>query len=246
MLARSVTRYVSRANAAGPGFGYDLGNRFPAMSTLHPFPPSGSRPAAVPSEPATAATAGHAFDAVNPVTGHRATRRPAAAAGPADPATVSFEFELPARAAGAPRHYHRRFTETFTVLAGELFTEVGARGQVRILGVGESVTIPPGTPHRFHNASDAPVVFRCDVTPGESFDRFIRVLYGLARDGRADAQGMPHKFRHTVLVLQLGDVHLPGIPAAVQNALLAALAWCARRTGAHREIAAYFPGLPRH
>jgi mannose-6-phosphate isomerase-like protein (cupin superfamily) len=215
------------------------------MSTLHPFPLPRPRPAADLSRPATAAIAEHAFDAINPVTGHRATRLPAAAAGTADPATVSFEFTLPARAAGAPWHYHLRFTETFTVLAGELFTEVGARGHGRVLRAGESVTIPPGTPHRFLNASAAPAVFRCDVTPGESFDRFIRVLYGLARDGRADAQGMPHKFRHTVLVLQLGDVRLPGIPAAVQNGILAALAWCARRMGAHRELAAYLPGLPR-
>ena len=183
------------------------------------------------------------FDVVNPVTGHRATRLIATEG--AGGVTVAFEFALPARSAGAPRHVHTRITETFTVVSGQLLVEVGARGQNSVLTAGESVTIKPGTPHSFRNASDESVVFRCEVTPGVGFENFIRTLYGLARDGRVDAAGMPVNFWQVVLILQMGDVHAPGVPLALQQWLIGRLARLARRYRAERELAPYLSPAAR-
>lgn len=172
----------------------------------------------------------------NPVTGHVA-RVLARIANPGD--TAEIEFTLPRRSAGAPWHVHTRITETFRVVSGQLAMEVGQRGRVMVLGAGEAVTIAPGTPHGFSNASDADVVFCCTVTPGLAFENFIRALYGLAADGRTDGAGMPMNFWQTVMILQLGDVFVPGMPMALQQRLIRGLAWVARRCGAERALAPY-------
>jgi len=170
-------------------------------------------------------------------TGHRALfcSTSAAAGG-----TVEIEFTLPARSAGARRHIHARITETFRVVSGQLMVEVGERGHMVVLKADEAVTIAPGTPHGFRNASDAAVVFRCTVTPGAAFEDFIRSLYAPGpRDGRTDAAGMPVNFWQLVLILQRGDVLVPGVAVALQQWLIGGLAQVARRCGAERALAPY-------
>jgi mannose-6-phosphate isomerase-like protein (cupin superfamily) len=200
------------------------------------FPPRNPR---APRAPQTRSRSplGRYFAVVNPVTGHRATLLKSAE-GTSD-ARVEFEFALPARSAGAPRHVHTRITETFTVVSGRLLVEIGARGHFVMLGAGETVTISPGTPHGFRNATDEGVVFRCAVSPGAGFENFIRSLYGLALDGQTDASGMPQSFWQLVLILKLGDLHVPGAPVALQRWLIAGLARLARQRGAERILAAY-------
>lgn len=193
-----------------------------------------------PTQNRTPSCAGLDFDVVNPVTGHRARRQTPAEGAGDGAAVVEFEFTLPARSAGAPRHVHTRITETFIVVAGQLLVEVGERGHFVVLRAGEAVTITPGTPHGFRNASEAAVVFRCVVKPGGDFENFIRALYGLALDGRTDAAGMPTNFWQLVLILKLGDVHVPGVPVALQRWLIGGLARIARRCGAERALAPYF------
>lgn len=175
------------------------------------------------------------FDLFNRVTRHRAKFCPQANADD----TVEIEFTLPARSAGAPRHIHARITETFRVISGQLLVEVGERGHMVVLNAGEAVTIAPGTPHGFRNASDAGVVFRCTVTPGAAFEDFIRALYGLAADGKTDEAGMPRNLWQLVIILQRGDVLVPGVPVVLQQRLVAGLAYLARRCGAERALAPY-------
>ena len=54
---------------------------------------------------------------------------------------------------GPPLHVHENCCEQFYVLEGELefITETGRRR----LGVGESLIVPPNTPHTFENATEA-------------------------------------------------------------------------------------------
>jgi mannose-6-phosphate isomerase-like protein (cupin superfamily) len=46
-----------------------------------------------------------------------------------------------------PKHYHMRKHETFFVVKGEVEMECGA--QVRALKAGDTLVMPPATPHRF-------------------------------------------------------------------------------------------------
>ena len=70
---------------------------------------------------------------------------------------MAADCTLPARQMGAPLHYHRKLTESFYVISGELWIRVG--DQEAIAGPGSYAFVPPGTPHSFANRSDAPVRF---------------------------------------------------------------------------------------
>jgi mannose-6-phosphate isomerase-like protein (cupin superfamily) len=71
------------------------------------------------------------------------------------------ETRIAPRAPGPPRHLHRTFDETFTVASGTLAVDLP--GGTKLLGPGETLVIPAGTPHRPHNPSDTEVVIGGDV-----------------------------------------------------------------------------------
>lgn len=148
-------------------------------------------------------------------------------------------FTLPAHQDGAPRHYHDRFAESFCVLSGELELTV-ADAAPRNLRAGERLTVPAGTVHAFRNASAAPVTFCTEIIGGRGFERFIRGWYGLAIDGRSDRRGAPRGLLDTIVLLDEGDVNLPGVPLPLQRGLRRALRWLARLTGAERRIARWW------
>jgi len=52
-----------------------------------------------------------------------------------------------------PKHYHMRKHETFFVVKGEVEMECGPH--VQVLGSGDTLVMPPGTPHRFSGRGPA-------------------------------------------------------------------------------------------
>jgi quercetin dioxygenase-like cupin family protein len=70
-----------------------------------------------------------------------------------DGAEVIFEITMAPGAIGPPRHTHPAQEESWTVQTGELSILVD--NQWRTLEAGESLTIPPGTPHTLANRSAA-------------------------------------------------------------------------------------------
>jgi mannose-6-phosphate isomerase-like protein (cupin superfamily) len=90
------------------------------------------------------------------------------------------EHTLPPRFAGAAPHLHRRTTEAFHVLEGELTLRIG--DETFVAHSGDSVVVTPGTVHAFSNASNAPVRMMEVTTPG-GHDAFLRELIALARSG---------------------------------------------------------------
>lgn len=76
-------------------------------------------------------------------------------------------------------HYHRVKDETFLVLEGRMRVEIGAVGgagrlsgqacEVRVLGQGESIDVPPLTLHRFTGLTDCRFVeFSTHDDPADS------------------------------------------------------------------------------
>ncbi|MBO0952876.1 cupin domain-containing protein [Fibrella forsythiae] len=91
---------------------------------------------------------------------------------------------------GNPLHFHQDFAETFTCLEGELSLQVGR--QIIRLQPGESATAPAQSHHRFFNQTDKLCRFVCRIAPGcPGFEQFLQITYGLARDGKVNAQGAP-------------------------------------------------------
>jgi quercetin dioxygenase-like cupin family protein len=154
----------------------------------------------------------------NPVTGERLVFHETAA----ENGGSRVVFETIVRPGGfvAAAHVHPFQTEHFEALAGTLGLRQGKRRLELVAG--DSVTVEPGTPHKFWNAGDDELRFRCTVTPALEFERLIATMYRLAADGRTNKKGMPNPLRLAVIANHhFDDVRLPAIPHALQKLGLA-------------------------
>jgi len=120
----------------------------------------------------------------------------------------------------AAAHIHPKQEERFAVFSGRLGLEVG--GEETVAGPGETVTIPAGTPHRFWNAGEDEVRFRCEVRPALQFEQLLETMFALAADGKTNRKGMPNPLRLAVIARAHFDVvRLPFPPPVVQRIGLA-------------------------
>jgi mannose-6-phosphate isomerase-like protein (cupin superfamily) len=81
---------------------------------------------------------------------------------------------------GADLHVHRRHTDLFYVLEGELTIRLGPEGRPVVVPAGTLARVPPLVVHGFRNGSDADVRYLNLHAPGQGFADFLRAL----RDGR--------------------------------------------------------------
>jgi quercetin dioxygenase-like cupin family protein len=81
---------------------------------------------------------------------------------------------------GADLHIHRRHTDFFYVLDGELTLRLGLEDEPVPVSAGSLARIPPLVVHGFRNGSDAEVRYLNFHAPGAGFADYMRAL----RDGR--------------------------------------------------------------
>ena len=117
---------------------------------------------------------------------------------------------------GNPLHYHKRFSETFTILEGELNIQVGKEKMK--LNAGETATAPLNTNHRFYNTSGKPVRFTVELIPAsEGFENVLRIAFGLANDGKAGSNGMPKSFVHNGILMNMGEGYFVGLFSVLEK-----------------------------
>lgn len=108
---------------------------------------------------------------------------------------------------GNPMHYHTRFTEEFIAVKGLLSLDY--KTEKVIVKPGESQIVPIGILHRFYNETKNDIIFRIVLRNGQpDFENFIKVLFGLVRDGRTTANQIPKNIFHAALLLKWGDTHV--------------------------------------
>lgn len=83
-----------------------------------------------------------------------------------------------------PEHVHPRQEERFEVISGSLGVRAGGRDQV--LSAGESVGVPPGTPHTIWNAGEGETHLLVEFRPALQTEAFFETMFALARDGKTD------------------------------------------------------------
>src|SRR4051812_42040930 len=125
---------------------------------------------------------------VNPVTGERAV----VVCGTADSTDGSLSVQLFVAPGGAvaAEHHHPEIVERFRVLSGHL--AVSIEGRRSHMGPGDELTVPPGVVHDWWNAGEAEAEVLVEVSPGRRFELMVASTYGLARDGKVNADGMPN------------------------------------------------------
>ena len=82
---------------------------------------------------------------------------------------------------GADLHIHRRHTDLFYVLEGELTVRLGAADEQVAVPAGTLVRVPPLVVHGFRNAGDGELRYLNFHAPGERFADYLRAM----RDGRS-------------------------------------------------------------
>ena len=81
---------------------------------------------------------------------------------------------------GADLHVHRRHSDLFYVLAGELTVRLGPDGAPVAATAGTLVRVPPLVVHGFRNAAETELRYLNFHAPGRGFADYLRAL----RDGR--------------------------------------------------------------
>jgi len=143
----------------------------------------------------------------------------------------------------AAAHVHPYQTETFEIVSGAIWFEVGSKEI--LAGAGETVVVEPGTAHKFWNAGEEPAVFRTEVRPALAFERLIETMFALAADGKTSRQGMPNPLRLAVIAkAHFDDVRLPFPPAWMQKLGLALGAPLGRLLGYGATYEAAAPSEP--
>ena len=121
----------------------------------------------------------------NPFTGQSLTFRRTAADTGGDLLEVESTWASGGQA--PPEHYHPRQEEHFEVLEGELQVRIG--DAERTLPAGETIDVPPGTPHAMWNAGPASARALWQTRPALRTEGFFELAWGLAQAAHAGREG---------------------------------------------------------
>ncbi len=164
----------------------------------------------------------------NPATGERAVVR----LGTEETRGELLVVEVFVKPGGAVtgEHVHPIIEEYFTVVSGR----VGFRldGRESIAELGERLHVPAGMAHDWWNAGEEEARIVVEISPGARFEEMVVNLFGLARDGKTNAKGMPNLLQVAIFVKEFEDVlYFTKPPRAVQKVLFGILAPIARLLG---------------
>lgn len=127
---------------------------------------------------------------------------------------VEMEVTYAPHSSPPPPHYHPHQEETFTIMTGEMTTQVN--GVDRIYKAGETFVVPKSAPHKMYNAGSEEAQVTWQVRPALNTEAFFESIWTLAeakRDGLVQMavviQAHKNEFR---------------LASPVQRALLALLA----------------------
>jgi quercetin dioxygenase-like cupin family protein len=164
----------------------------------------------------------------NPRTGERAVVVTDPEGSP-DRTLVAHLFVRPGGRVAAA-HVHPGSTERFHVLAGRVAFRID--GEDTVLDAGQTREVPPGTVHDWWQVGEEEAQVLVEVAPGDRFVRVVTTTFGLAREGRVDARGLPHLLQAAVTSSAYRDtVVFDSPPPRVQRVLFGALAPVGRLLG---------------
>ena len=89
-----------------------------------------------------------------------------------------------AHSSGPPLHFHPHSKETFHVQTGTLNIRSGKT--TRVVGQGETVVVPAGTPHRFWNNTDADAQFTTEILPAFRSANYFEAIHPIVTGSRVN------------------------------------------------------------
>lgn len=114
-----------------------------------------------------------------------------------------------------PIHIHPRQESSASVISGKLHFLVN--GAEQIVGPGEKIVIPAGTPHCFWNEDDTEAHSIQQFSPALHIDEFFETFFALAQDNKLSDKGMPPFLQLPLMGLKhKDDIRVVSPPWAVQ------------------------------
>ena len=145
------------------------------------------------------------------------------------------EYSLRPHAEIPGEHLHPGKEQRISVLSGEMHLRID--GEHRIVRAGETTSIPVGARHFQWNPCDAEAVVVEEIRPAGRIHDFFKVLFGLARDGRTDANGYPSLVVSAALFSEFKDSIPPAAPGL--RLLIGLLGPVALAIGYRRQLEKY-------
>lgn len=143
---------------------------------------------------------------------------------------LEFEILVQPSAIGPPVHIHPGSEERFQVLQGSLQARVDDREMS--FSEGDEFIVPANTPHTWWNAGAVEALVLVGFRPASRMETFLETFYGLAKDGKTNAKGIPNLLQLAVSASAYFDVnHLATPPLAVQKVMFGILRPFARLLG---------------
>jgi quercetin dioxygenase-like cupin family protein len=136
--------------------------------------------------------------------------------------------------AGPPMHVHHLQEESLTVERGTLGYQRKGQAQ-QTASPGETVTFPPGDPHRFWNAGDEELVCSGIIRPPGNVEYFLAEIFasierhGGKRPGIFDAAYLSRRYR--------SEFEFLVAPSPVRRIVFPAIAAAGKLLGLHRRYA---------
>ena len=164
----------------------------------------------------------------NPISGERIVIRQSGA--DTGGRLLSFDLYLPPGGHVPARHVHPAQEERFTVVSGRMRFRLG-RKKV-LAGPGQTIVVAAGTAHWFGNPGAEVAHARVEVRPALRMQELFETTEEMGRAGRFLGTRLP-RLRDLALLLfeYQRELAVPDVPAFLITALMAPLAWLARRRG---------------
>ncbi len=165
---------------------------------------------------------------VDPVRGQRLVFRKTAKE--TEGQLVEVESFLKPGSSAPPEHFHPLQEERFEVVAGTIRAHIG--GREHTYGAGEAFVIPAGTVHEMANGGNDEARFIWQTLPALKTEAFFETLWGLARDGKTNKNGVPNLLQAAVLAREYEhEFCLAQPPLVVQKIVFGILAPLGRLFG---------------
>ena len=150
--------------------------------------------------------------------------------GTGDALTFDYYLRPGGFAVGKADHVHPRQEERLEVRNGRLGVRID--GDEWTATPGTRFAILPGTPHTVWNDGSETMHAVVEIRPALDIGTFFETTYGLARDGRTNAVGLPGPLQLAVLANEFRDeIRLAALPRRLHRAAAAAVAPVGRLAG---------------
>jgi len=128
-------------------------------------------------------------------------------------------------------HVHPAQQERFTVVRGRLRFRIGRHS--RIVGPGQTVTVPPGAPHHFANAGPTEAFVLVETRPAMQMQELLKVAAELAQGQHGRPRRLPRPVDLFLFMDEFrSEVQAPYLPGRLIRRVVRAVARLAALTGA--------------